>query len=275
MKKNNDEDIKNDINAISINSYNINIIYQNDYLLYKKKYIKNIIDNINLISGIFDKDTNEMLTFIYVLKKKNKIDNENYKLFNEIYNLINYLNDLNYIDQEELLIILLFLFKIYIIIPHIQKYLNNLNFNREINFDYFFTKFNEIYSFLLDKSSFLSILTKLILLNNDKNLIKKNLRIFVKILSIDYFMYYDSNTIYNKIFNNIIVLNDNINEISNITKILIKNKNYIINEYEKNIKKHFEIYFNLEYDLKLKFKFEKNTEIINLIYSFNYIDKFN
>ena len=261
---------------------NIDLIYHIDYLTYKKLLIKNISNDIEQITNLFDNEISEILINILILKKKNKIDNENFKIFEPIYDLIYFVDKLYFFDQEEFLIILINLFKINILTKKINIFANNFRFNDLIDLNNLTTKINNLFYEISKNNIFLKTFNTIIS-NTSENIITTELKLFAKYVSMDFFMYYNSNNIYNKIFNNILQLGYIINSSSdtfksneylNFIKIFKKHKELFIGEYNKGYKKNLEIYSNYEFELKIKFKFKKKQNINNLIENFNFIKNY-
>ena len=265
---------KNIFANIFTNIHEVNLNYNIDYLMYKKKLNKYIIKDIDIIYDFFNKEICNNLINIYILKKKYKIDEINFKLFHQFYKFAKLLDSYEFIDQEELFDILLYLYNIYISLPYINNFLENYKFKELIDFS-FIEKFNNIF-ILISKSNILYCFFEKIINHIEEKHIIYEFEIFGKLLSYDFFMYYNCEKIMEKIINSISEINiviDNIN-ISNINKKIHKYKNYFYTEYYEISKKHLEIYNINELDLKVKFKINKSRNISNFIKELEYIDSF-
>jgi hypothetical protein len=223
-----------------INLSNINLIYNIDYLTYKKKLINLIVIDLELIFNSFNEEINDILINIYILKKKYKISNDNFLIFKIIYDLIFMLNKIIFIDQEEYLLILLYIYKINILTKKINIFFNNFIFKELIDYKLLITTINNLFEKLCKNNIILNIFCSIINLKDEK-LIKNNIIILSKILSIDYFMYYNSRNIYNKIMNNILDLtnlikdnlDDQLGDRIDIPSIILKKNEFLfLNLYE-------------------------------------------
>jgi len=274
---NNPNDIFSDLIELTYSS-NINLIYYIDYLTYKKELIKNITTDIDLIINFFNEEISEILINIMILKKKNKINDENFKIFEPIYNFINLLDKMNYFDQDDFLIILINLFNINILTNKINIFFNNFKFKDLVNINNLIIGINNLFYQIHKNNIFLKTFN-IIITSHNENIIINELKFFAKKISIDFFMYYNSNNIYNKILNNTLQFNEimntdkkeKTNEYLNFIGILKKYKNVFVNEYDFYCKKHLEIYSNSEFELKIKFKLKKKQNITRLIEHLNFI----
>jgi hypothetical protein len=277
-------------------SSNINLIYYIDYLTYKKKLIKNITNDIELIMNFFSDDVNDIVIKINILKKKNKINDNEYKIFESIYELINAIKIIDFFDQDDFLNISLILFKIKLSIDKIIIFFDSFKFRDLIDIKFFIDRFNELFNNISKNNIFLKTLI-IILLTPDENIALCEIKNLAKQISIDFFMCYDSEDLYDKILVSIDKINkinlitnlknDKINKIDKIDKndkkklaevyfkLLKNNKNVFVNEYNYYINKHLEIYSNYEFELKIKFKLKKKPNIIKLIENLTYISDIN
>lgn len=268
-------------------SSNINLIYYTDYLTYKKKLIKNIINDIELIMNFFSEEINDIIIKINILKKKNKINNDEYKIFESVYELIDSINIIDFFDQDDFLNVLLILFKIKLSIDKIIIFFDYFKFRDLIDIKFFTDRFNELFDNISKNNIFLKTLM-IILLRPDENIALCEIKNLAKQISIDFFMYYDSIDLFDKILLSI----DKINKIKITTnlknnkidkkkltevyfKLLKNNKNVFVNEYNYYVNKHLEIYSNYEFELKIKFKLKKKQNIIKLIENLTYISNIN
>lgn len=257
------------------NLFVINHIYT-DYTIYKKKLIKNIIEDINLFNDFFNDDINEILINIKILKKKNKIDEVDYQLFEPIYEFVFMLEKIKKIDQEDFLLLTVIFFKINILVTRIQLFFNNFIFKDLINYELLIEKIINLNKILVDRNYFLKKFYELTNTNKEEDL-KKKLSEIAHILATDFFMYYNSENIFNKIINCILIKNphqivfQNKKNFKRFLKKLIKNKEVFLNEYDKRIKIYKEIYGNLDLESKIKCILKKNHSISKFIEDLNYI----
>lgn len=260
---------------------NISLIYYIDYLTYKKELIKNITNDIELIINFFNEEISDIIIKILILKKKNKISNNDYKIFESIFELINIINNMDFFDQEDFLSILLILFKIKILTEKIDIFFNSFQYSDLINIKIFTDGINELFNKICKNNIFLKTLLIIVSTSNEKIIISeiKNLARYV---SFDYFMYYNSTNFYDKILN----CTEKITKILNYKsenglekylfhKILKNNKNIFIDEYNYYFNKYLEIYSNYEFELKIKFKLKKKQNIIKLSENLGYITNIN
>lgn len=273
-----------------INYLNIDLIFCIDYLSHKKKLIKFITNDIELITNLFDEEISDILINIFILKKKNKISDSEYKIIEPIFSLVYLLDEILYIDQEDLLNILLNFYKTNILIGKISMFFEKNIFGDLISFNLFKNKFDELVDKISKTNLLIFIFEKFFNIDNsnfNQTYITNELKYLAKYLAVDFFMYYDSENIYNKIMNNLLQLNetfkDDINKVNgkndkkihkkyNILINIFKNNKYVFTkEYDVYRKKILEIYLINEFDLKIKFKIKKNEKIIKLVKNLNFI----
>jgi hypothetical protein len=222
----------------------INVYLEMDYNTYKNKIKNFIFEHFKLILEIFDENFNDNLVKLYILHKKNLLENYHIEFATLIIDFCNYLNSLNYIDQQEYFIVTLKLFNIFLFSFKIKK--NSINSstsdNNSINFNkvqLIGNKYIKLINIeLLTKNIFkcIELISKnniiieifLLFINNKNKYYKKNILLLSEKLSFDLFMYWSSNDLYKIITNN-----------TNITKnklilSLKKYKNDFINSYERN-----------------------------------------
>jgi hypothetical protein len=263
---------------------NINLIYYIDYLTYKKELIKNISNDIDFILNFFNTEICDILVEIYILNKKKKISDNEFKLFESIYELVYIIEKINFFDQEDFLNIILIFFEIFFFVDKINIFFENFKYNDLINIKILTNRINDLYKEISKNNNLLNIFNIIINSNEDNSI--EQLKKLAKYLSFDFFMYYNSSKLYNKIIEymeKLIKKNDLINNIK-INKNLMfekkqkqfynffkNNKNVFINEYNTNFNKHIEIYSNFEFELKIKFKLKNKSSIVNLVESLKYI----
>lgn len=281
-------DSKNEMNIDSSElKQNANIInshYHNDYSTYKKINNIFILNDIQNILNMFDDKFNQIIMNIHILKKKKKIEKIEYIFFNYIFELIDLLNNLEFVDQKELIEIILYLFKIYTGIPYLNFFFANFKFKNLIDLDYLIFKINQSYRNTMQNNLILKTLNCLINSNLNSYDIQTQLMIFFANMPIDFFMYYTPNNFYDLIVQNLNEILKYTTEINNYYKkniydftknynFLINNKNDFIANYRDTYDKHLQIYDITEIDLKIKFKFNKNDIFNNFIKELAYIKK--
>lgn len=264
---------------------NINLIYYIDYLTYKKDLIKNISNDIDLIINFFNEEINDILIKIYILVNKKKISDIEFKLFESIFELAYLIEKINFFDQEDFLNILLLFFEINFFVGGINIFFENFKYNDLINIRILTNNIINLYKELIKNNNLLNILDKIITNSNESNY-SVQLKKMAKEISFDFFMYYNSSKLYDKIIGymhslikkmeliNNIKINDNLMFEKNqkyFYKFFKNNKNIFIQEYDLNFNKHTSIYSNFEFELKIKFKLKNKSNIINLIDNLKYI----
>jgi hypothetical protein len=257
-------------------SSNINLIYYIDYLTYKKELIKNITNDIDLITNFFSEEINDIIIKILILKKKNKINSNEYKIFEPIFELIDSIKIIDFFDQKDFLNLLLILFKIKISIEKIILFFNSFKFGDLIDINIFIDRFNELFNKISKNNIFLKTLLIIVSTPNE-NIVLGEIKNLAKQISIDFFMYYDSINLYEKILKSIEKINkiEKIKSVGVCYKLLKNNKNIFTDEYDYYLNKHFEIYSNYEFELKIKFKLKIKQNIIKLIENLTYISNAN
>lgn len=260
----------------------INITYYIDYFTYKKQLIKNMTDDINMITDFFDDKITDILFNIMILKKKKKINEDEFKKFVPIYDFIYSLHELNFFDQEDFLNLSIKLFGIVTIIDDINTFSKKFKFSGIINIEELANNFLTLFDKLCKKNILFDTFEILSRQNSSSNSHSKlfftsKLKIFAKKISVDYFMYYNSYNIYNKIINNLfeqISTITNNNAHINLAHTFKKYKEIFTEEYDYYCKKHNDIYSSQEVELKLKFKLKKKENISKLVEYLNFISGF-
>ena len=267
------------------NNITIGVIYNTSYLTYKKKmFITNINDDFNLIVSLFDENICDILINIYILKKKNKIFEKQFKMFKLIFEYIEKINNINYIDQENFLILLIDLYKLKNICDLINIFFKNYIFKELINYKTLTDKIISIYEKLSKKIFIFRIFDELSI-NDNTDTIKDKIIYFARKISFDLFMFYNSHNIFELILNCFTYINDLyiylefendlyqiVNKNKNLLNIFEINKNFFIKEYNKSAKKYFDIYSN-DIELYIKFKINKSNIIEKFIENIEYIEK--
>lgn len=284
---------------IKQNEIFVKFIYDASYLTYKKKiFASNINKQLELIISLFDNNICDVLMNIYILKKKNKITDKDFIIFKFIFDFVEKINNINFIDQENFFMIIIDFYKLNNLCLLIDIFFENFIFKELVNYKSLINKINDIFLKLTDLVLLFKIFneiyklcesTELVELNSYKKLnnaqhliIKEKITYLANKTSYDMFMFYNSEKIFNSIISCFTHYNNfNINpELNNLT--LIKNKKLLdifesykkifIHEYEKNAKKCTEIYSN-DIELYIKFKIDKSKLLNNIVEVITYIDK--
>jgi hypothetical protein len=275
-----------------LNKIKIYFTYELNYLNYKKKLMKFIQNDYEKIIEIFDDKFNDEIINIYILKKKKKITDNDFVLFNLYYDFIKLINKFNYIDQEEFLTIIINFYNINSLSNKIINFFKNYYFNDLIDYNYIITKINTIYQ-IINKNNIILKTFDILGKSNITDSYKNNIRNLAKIISFDFFMYYDSHQMFNKILNELLSIYKYINLKHNNKSGLLedyksglleeyfiildkfkKSKNIFIDEYQKNYNNHTQIYKkDNELDIKMKFKSNTNDKIQKLVDNLKFIDE--
>ncbi len=267
-----------------LNKIKIYFTYELNYLNYKKKLIKYIQNDYEKIIEIFDDKFNDEIINIYILKKKKKMSDNKFLIFNLYYDFIKTINKLNYIDQDEFLTIIINFYNINLLNGKIINFFENYYFNDLIDYNYIITKITEIYN-IINKNNIILRTFDILAKSDNTEYCKDNIKILAKIISFDFFMYYDSHQMYNKILNELLSIHKYINLKNDYKSGLLeeyftildkfKNWKYIfIEEYQKNYNNHVQIYKKeYELDIKMKFKLNQNDKIKKLVDNLKFIDK--
>ena len=274
------------------NNIYIKYTYDTNYLNYKKKIFLEINYNYNLIIKTFDDNICDILINIYILKKKNKIDDKYFNIIRFIFDFIKKLNEINFIDSENFFIIIIDLYKINIFCIWLNVFFEKNIFAELVDYKLFINNIKNLFTNISKKILIFKIFDELVVIN-DENLIKEKIIYLAHKISFDLFMFYNSNEIFDIImsgfsyFNDILFIdgNNNNNNINFIKKnnadIITKNKilsnlfdkykNLFINEYNSNALNCIEIYSN-DIELYIKFKISKSDTIDKFIKNLMYID---
>lgn len=252
---------------------NNNIINLNcdlEYNNYKKKLVKNIINQTDIIFQLFNNEFNENIVKLYILYKKNKLDDNIKNFCIHMYNFINDINNINHIDQYEFLNILLKFIKLYLIIKyinthdknsikHIEKLINwvLITNNISITIDKLLEN-NIIVSCLINLNNIIS-LEKKTNNNGDEHIINIIINLS-KIMCCDFFMYFSPTEIYRFLYKKLAINSDKKNPLNKMSSIIIKYKKHFILEYRNK----YNIYIDLYSDVKnadiSKYKINKNNK---------------
>ena len=298
-----DNEIDNNHNNLIYNDYNIyneqnNIhieyIYNISYLNYKKNiFTSSINEDYKLILSLFDENICDILTNIFILKKKNKITEKQFVAFKLIFDYAVKISNIVFIDTENFLPLLIDFYKLKNSCVIINIFFEDYIFKDLIDYKMLVDKILLIYKKLSDRILLFKICDELNK-TNSSIIIKNKIVYLAKKISFDLFMFCSSQNIYDIILSgflyvenlyiNIETKNDEIknNEIqNNKIQIIKENKNllnvfemhkiYFIKEYDKNAKKYFNIYIN-DIELYIKFKINKTDIIDKFISNIKYVE---
>jgi hypothetical protein len=266
---------------------NINLIYYIDYLSYKKELIKNISNDIDLIINFFNEEISDILIKIYILFNKKKISENEFKLFETFFELADLIEKINFFDQEDFLNVLLLFFELNFFVDKINIFFENFKYNDLVDIKILTNSISDLYKKISRTNNLLNILDSIIIDYNKDNSLEQ-LKKLTREISFDFFMYYNSLKIYDKILEYMVRLvkkidlvnkiNDNLTfekNKKNFYKFFKNNKNIFTDEYDKNFNKHILIYSNYEFELKIKFKLKNKTNVLNLNNNLKYISNIN
>jgi len=264
--------MSNDIKA-NANKKTINVHLDIDYNTYKNKIKKYIFAHINFIYDIFNEEFIDNFVKLYILYKKNLLENNNKKYGKLLFDFYNYLKTLEYIDQEKYFLIIIKLFNIYIFIQEklnieskvltddktldfckVQlvgdKYIKLINLellnNRILNCINHISKENIIAEIFL------------LFINKQNKHSKKKIIFIGEKLSFDFFMYWKSDELYDILINNINISNNRL--LSSIKKY----KNDFKKSYNYKVNLLKDIYIEqINTKLIIKYKLIKNNHLFD------------
>ncbi len=234
----------------------INLSYDVEYYSYIKLVNEQISKQYDIIFNIFDNTLNENLVKLYILFKKNKLDEECKLYVNSIFELI---FDLKKIDKSSRIIfldILISILKVTLVIPNLIKLFNNTKYSHLINIEIIKLKFNNLIEELSKNNLLAYNLNKLLTINNNSDKVKEIIESLIKILACEYFMNYNSLDLLKLINDKLKIVENNL-----ILVNLIKYKKKFIHEYNELSSKYNDLYFDINI-------------MINRDYNYNIINKF-
>jgi len=243
-----------------------------EYNNYKNKLLKEMIKQINYIYNIFDEELNDNLIKLYILIKKNKLENNLSNLINIIYEFVEYIKNIKYITPIIFLELILLLIKTNISMSKIYELFINTKYKDLVDIKIINIKFDKLISELCNNNLLINNLYKLRKSKiENKEEIKNMIKELVYSLS-DFYIYYKSNDIIELLNMKLKIINyDN-----NITNNISKFKKKFINEYDKKYIKFMDLYSDISSETLLKYKYinkNKNfNELIKDIESLNNIE---
>lgn len=236
---------KNDIH--NTNKTVINVHLDMEYNTYKKKIKKYIFEHIEIIFNIFTEEFNDNLIMFYILLKKKILEEQNIKYINSLIDIIKYMSSLEYIDQEEYFNIIIKLVNINILINIMKKTQLNNKYLKLIDFRIINDKIIECINLISKENVILELF--LIFINKHNTNTQNNIIYMSEKLSLDFFMYWSSEDIYE-------LITKNISSKNNVLLMSLKKyKNEFINTYNQKseiLKKLYNDQINAKYSIKYK-----------------------
>ena len=244
----------------------INLSYDIEYYNYRIFVIEQISKQYDIIFNIFDDSLNENLVKLYILVKKNKLNEECKLYIDSIFELIFNLKNINKITTKSFLDIILSILKINIIIPYLIKILNNTEYNKLINIEIIKVKFTYLIEELSNNNLLIFNLKKLLNIKVTDE-IKEIIETITKILACEYFMDYKSFDILKLMNNKLKIIQNN-----SILVNILKYKKKIIYEYNELSSKYNDLYIDIniminkdyKYKIQNNFFLEMNNDIENI-----------
>jgi hypothetical protein len=245
----------------------INLSYDIEYYNYRTFVIKQISTQYNIIFNIFDESLIENLVKLYILFKKNKLNQEFNTYIELIFELIFSLKNINKLLTTDFLDIVLYILRINMIIPTLVELLDKTTYNKLINLELIKIKFSNLVEDLSKNNLLIYNLDKLSKNINDSDNIKELLEFTIKILACDYFMNYNSSDILKLINDKLKILKNNF-----LLMNILKYKKKFISEYDNLYIKYNDLYFDInimvnkdyKYEITNKFFLEMITDINNV-----------
>ncbi len=248
----------------------ISISYEIEYNNYKKRLIKQIFNQLDIIFNMFDEEFNENIVKVYIMLISNKIPIEIKRHIIFFYELINELNNIEHIDHYEFLNIIFLIVKIKRSLETIDNCIKkNGQITKYINWELIREKFLNCVKILSFNNRIIEILIriceteiKLLKLNHENT--KKNVIELANILSFDFFMYYSSSNMLKLLFRKMLLHTENIESIENSCSIILaKYKKYFINQYRIKYECYVDMYYDIKNSNVSKFKYNKKNIIFN------------
>ena len=232
---------------------NIKNVFEYDKEEYKKIFIKNIYNEIDLIDNIFSKDILIEILKIYKVSKNNNKFKEYINIFLKIFKILS----VEFIDQYEYYLLIFSFFKLIKLEKNILKDIKTVNFN--INLIIFYNKIKKYMNILVKKSNLINHINNI----NKKEIQDIDLEYIFSSFSKDNSFYFNFNKIFD-IFIDSVLINE-------------KNKKFIINNKD-NCKKYYNNTTNKIkdlYGLDNTNKYKNNDNImhkyINVLFNVNNI----
>lgn len=220
---------------------NIKNVFEYDKEEYKKIFIKNIYNEIDLIDNIFSKDILIEILKIYKVSKNINKFKEYINIFLKIFKILS----VEFIDQYEYYLLIFSFFKLIKLEKNILKDIKTVNFN--INLIIFYDKIKKYMNLLIKKSNLIKHINDI----NKKEINNIDLQYIFSSFSKDNSFYFNFNKIFD-IFIDSVLINE-------------KNKKFIVNN-KNNCKKYYNETTNTIkdlYGLDNTNKYKNNNNIIH------------
>jgi hypothetical protein len=251
--------------------YIINLSYDIEYYNHRIFVIEQISKQCDMIYNIFDDLLIENLVKLYILSKKNKLDEQCNLYINIIFDFINKLKNINKLSNILFLDIILLLIKIILILPYLIELLNNTIYKELLNLKIIKIKFIFLLDELCKNNLLIFNLNKLSKKIDDDIEIKKIIECIIKILVCDYFMYYNSSDILKLINDKLKMINNNF-----LLNNILKYKKKIVNEYNELYIKYTDLYTDINIIDNKDYKYDiKNNIFLEMIKDIKIINKSN
>ena len=220
---------------------NIKNVFEYDKEEYKKVFITNIYNEIDLIDNIFSKDILIEILKVYKVSKNNNKFKEYINIFLKIFKILS----VEFIDQYEFYLLIFSFFKLIKLEKNILKDIKTVNFN--INLIIFYDKIKKYMNLLIKKSNLIKHINDI----NKKEINNIDLQYIFSSFSKDNSFYFNFNKIFD-IFIDSVLINE-------------KNKKFIVNN-KNNCKKYYNETTNTIkdlYGLDNTNKYKNNNNIIH------------
>jgi hypothetical protein len=255
------------------NKKTINVHLDIDYNIYKNKIKKYIFVHISLIYNMFNEEFIDNFVKLYILYKKDLLESKNKKYAKLLIDFYIYLKSVEHIDQKEYFLITIKLLNIFILIQEkltidlqaetddksidlCQVRLVGDKYIKLINLPLLNKKISDCINQIAKENIVIEIF--LLFINKKNKNSKKNIIFIGEKLSFDFFMYWNSDELYNIIIKNISISSN---------RLLMSIKKYKT-EFKKsyNYKIHIlkDIYIDqINTKLILKYKIIKNNKLFD------------
>ena len=261
-------DLKNNSNRKMIN-----IFLDIDYNTYKNRIKKYIFAHINFMYDIFDEEFNDNFAKMYILQKKDLLENKEKVYGNMLIDFYNCLKLVDCVDQEEYFYLIMKLLNIYIFIQknmhddtnctsdNVTFELKNVRlvgnkYIKLINIKLLNSKISECINKIATENIVMELF--MLFIKKENKHTKQNIIFIGEKLSMDYFMYWDSVELYKIIKKHIK------NSKNRLFTSIKKYKNDFYKSYNFKTNALKDLYLDqINTKLILKYKFLKENNIFN------------
>ncbi len=259
----------------------INLSCELEFDNYKKKLIKNIFIQLDNIIDTFKSDINDNIIKLYILYKKNKLEDIIKYLTLLIYSFSFDLHNLKYFDQMEFVEIILKLIRIYWLIIFIDDNYKSYESLKFIDWSIIKNSFSKLISDLEKANKFVKLIIGLGNFTFDEkksnSKIKNSVHSIAHIMCYDFFMYFSSSQAHKLLVKKLSISSkyDSVdkNKINKLGLIFVKYKKYFIDEYRNKYSFYTDLYSDIKDSNYTKFKLDiKNCDFIELIRDFNSVN---